>query len=195
MIISNPSPSFRVLTYTDISSYLFTIVFVACSVTVPWIFHQYHLAGPTYLPMHYFVLLGGLIFGWRSGLIIGALTPLISYGISGMPALPVLPQIIIEVSTYGLVAGLLREKFQLRIFWSLLGAMVAGRLTLLSTISILSFFGTAHSPLGAESGILAAFWSTLNQGLPGIAVQLIVISVVTLVYDEIISRTKNTGAH
>lgn len=116
--ISRAQPFPVVLKYNDIRSYALTAVFVLAAVLVPWVFHQFHLAGPTFLPMHIFVLIGGLVFGWRAGLIIGLLTPLASYAVSGMPVLRLLPQIVIELSAYGLIAGILREKYNLRAIWS-----------------------------------------------------------------------------
>ena len=71
----------------------FSIIFVALAVALPWIAHQFNLAGPTFLPMHLFVLVAGLLFGWRAGLIVGFLTPLVSFATSGMPFLPVLPSV------------------------------------------------------------------------------------------------------
>ena len=68
--------------------------------------------------MHVFVIIAGLLFGWRAGLIVGFCTPLVSYIISGMPVAPILPQIIIELSAYGFTAGILRERFNLHIIWS-----------------------------------------------------------------------------
>ena len=76
--ISKPLPFPVILKYTDIRSYVLTLVFVLLDVLVPWVFHQFHLAGPTFLPMHIFVLIAGLVFGWRAGLIVGLLTPLTS---------------------------------------------------------------------------------------------------------------------
>ena len=105
--ISKPLPFLVVLKYTDIRSYVLTLVFVLLDVLVPWVFHQFHLAGPTFLPMHIFVLIAGLVFGWRAGLIVGLLTPLASYAVSGMPVLRILPQIAVELSAYGL-DGLIR---------------------------------------------------------------------------------------
>ena len=105
------------LKFANIRSYLFTASFVMMTIMLPFVFHQFHLAGPTYLPMHIFVLLAGLLFGWRAGLIVGLFSPLASHAISGMPTLAVLPQIVVELSVYGVVAGLLREKFHLRVFW------------------------------------------------------------------------------
>lgn len=177
--ITKPQPFPIVLRYTDIRSYIFTLVFVFLDVLVPWIYHQFHLAGPTFLPMHIFVLLAGLLFGWRAGLIIGFLTPLASYAISGMPVLQILPQIVVELSAYGLVAGILREKFNLRAIWSLLGAMISGRLALyLAVLSIYLIVGEMYSPLGLEANPLIVVWSVIKQGWPGIVSQLVSIPIV-----------------
>src|SRR4030042_1191949 len=86
----------------------------------------------------------GLMFGWRSGLLVGLFTPLVSYFISGMPALNVMPQVVIEVSAYGFIAGILREKYNLRTIWSLLGAIIGGRLALLLAILVIYLIGGAR---------------------------------------------------
>ena len=46
--------------YTDNRSYAFTFLFLSLSTATPWVFHQFHLAGPIFLPMHFFVLMAGL---------------------------------------------------------------------------------------------------------------------------------------
>ena len=177
--IAKPQPFPIVLKYTDIRSYVFTFVFVLLDVLVPWVCHQFHLAGPTFLPMHIFVLLAGLLFGWRAGLIVGFLTPLTSYAVSGMPVLRILPQIVVELSTYGLVAGIIREKFNLRPIWSLIGAMISGRLALgLTVLSIYLIVGEVYSPLGLAANPLIVVWAVINQGWPGIVIQLALIPIV-----------------
>lgn len=176
---SRPQSLLVTLKYKDIRSYVITAAFVMLAVFVPWVFHQFHLAGPTFLPMHIFVLIAGLLFGWRAGLLVGLFTPLVSYFISGMPALNVLPQVVIEVSAYGFIAGILREKYHLRTIWSLLGAIIGGRLALLLAISVIYLIaGQSYSPLGLEANPLASFWSTIKQGWPGIAIQLAFIPAI-----------------
>ena len=101
--ISRSQPFPVILKYTEIRSYIFTTGFVLLNVAVPWIFHQFHLAGPTFLPMHIFVLMAGLLFGWRTGLIVGLLSPLASYATSGMPVLRILPQIVMLIPFYFLL--------------------------------------------------------------------------------------------
>jgi len=177
--ISKPQPFPLVLRYTDIRSYVFTLVFVLLDVLAPWVCHQFHLAGPTFLPMHIFVLLAGLLFGWRAGLIVGFLTPLTSYAISGMPVLRILPQIVVELSTYGLVAGILREKLNLRVIWSLIGAMISGRLVLcLAVLSVSLIVGESYSPLGLEANPFIVVWAVIKLGWPGIVIQLASIPIV-----------------
>ncbi len=179
-----------VLKYTDVHSYVLTLVFVSLSVLTPWAFHQFHLAGPTFLPMHIFVLTAGLVFGWRAGLIVGSLTPLASYVLSGMPGVMVLPQIIIELSVYGMVAGLLREKFNLRISWALLGAMIAGRLAmLLAVLAIYVVIGRVFSPLGPEASPFLAVWAAVKLGWPGLVIQLASIPLIVWLVGRLAART------
>jgi len=187
--ISRAQPFPVVLKYNNIRSYALTAGFVLAAVLVPWIFHQFHLAGPTFLPMHIFVLIGGLVFGWRAGLIIGLVTPLASYAVSGMPVLRLLPQIVIELSAYGLIAGILREKYNLRAIWSLLGAMIGGRLALLLALLTIYFVaGESYSPLGLETNPFVAFRSVIEQGWPGIVVQMVSIPVIIWLVGKVTAK-------
>jgi hypothetical protein len=190
--VSKPQSFPLVLRYTDVRSYVFTSVFVVLSVLAPWAFHQFHLAGSTFLPMHIFVLTAGLLFGWRAGLIVGSLTPLASYAVSGLPALMVLPQIVVELSVYGLAAGLLRERFNLCVAWSLLGAMLAGRLALLLAVLVIYFVaGEIYSPLGLEASPFLAVWSVVKQGWPGMIIQLASIPAIIWMAGKLIAKTSS----
>ena len=154
-----------VLKFTDIRLYVFVGAFVALDVAVPWTLHHLHpLAGPTFLPMFFFTLLVGLLFGWRAGLLVGFLTPLISFAVSGMPFLLRLPQIVVENSLFGLSAGLLYGRFRLNIIWALLGAIVIGYLAL--GLAVLAIHPGEVNPI-------FWVWQTAQQGWPGIAVQLV----------------------
>jgi niacin transporter len=164
------------LRLTNARTYGIIAVFVVLSVLVPWIFHQFRLAGATYLPMHFFIFAAALTCGWQAGVIVGLFTPFASYAISGMPAINVLPQIAVEVTVYGLLAGLLRQKFNLRVVWALLGAMAGGRLALLMAVVIVqSITGNIYSPLGPSATPYAAVWNTIAQSWPGMLIQLALI--------------------
>jgi hypothetical protein len=178
-IAVNARPLPMSLKLTNVRTYGIIAVFVVLSVLVPWAFHQFHLAGATYLPMHFFIFVAALTCGWQAGIIVGLLTPFASYAVSGMPALTVLPQIAVEVTVYGLLAGLLRQKFNLRVVWSLLGAMLGGRLTLMLTVVIIqAITGNVYSPLGPAATPYAAVGNTMAQSWPGILAQIVLIPAV-----------------
>ncbi|MFQ6121712.1 MAG: ECF transporter S component [Dehalococcoidales bacterium] len=159
-----------VLKFTDTRLYIFVTAFIALDVAIPWALHLIHpLAGATFLPMFFFTLLAGLLFGWRAGLMVGFLTPLVSFAVSGMPFLSRLPQIVVENSVFGLSAGLLYGGFRLNLIWSLLGAMVLGRLALMLAVLVIHF-GEVNPALWV--------WQTIQQGWPGIAIQLVCLPLI-----------------
>ena len=167
------------LNFTNVKTYGIIATFVVLSVLTPWVFHQFQLAGATYLPMHFFIFAAALAFGWQAGLIVGLLTPFASYAVSGMPAVNILPQIAVEVAVYGLLAGILRHQLNLRVVWALLGAMVGGRVALLLAVITIEFItGAIYSPLGAEAGPFASVWHTIKQAGPGMLIQLALIPVI-----------------
>jgi thiamine transporter ThiT len=171
------------LKLTDLRAYISIAVFTALSVLTPWIFHQFQFAGATYLPMHFFVFIAALAGGWQAGAVVGLLTPFASYAVSGMPALTVLPQIAVEVTAYGLIAGLLRQKLNLKVIWSLLGAMVGGRLALLIAVVLVQVItGHVYSPLGPAATPLSAVGNTIAQSWPGMVAQVVLIPVGFWVY-------------
>ncbi len=164
------------LKLTDIKTYGIIATFVVLSVLTPWAVHQIPNAGATYLPMHFFIFVAALTCGWQAGAIVGLLTPFASYLVSGMPVLTVLPQVAVEVTVYGMLAGLLRQKFNLRVVWSLLGAMVGGRIALLIAIAIVqAITGNVYSPLGPTATPFSAVWNTVSQAWPGMLIQLVLI--------------------
>ena len=183
-INAQPMPlSFRL---TNIRTYGIIAVFVALSVLTPWVFHQFHLAGATYLPMHFFIFIAALAGGWQAGAIVGLLTPFASYAISGMPALTVLPQIAVEVTAYGLIAGLLRQKLNLNAAWSLLGAMAGGRLALLVAVVVVQLVtGNIYSPLGVAATPFSAVGNTIAQSWPGMVAQVVLIPAAFWAYGRL----------
>lgn len=187
MVIAKSKPS--VLRFTDVRSYVIAAVFILLDVLVPRLFHSFNLAGATYLPMHIFVLLASLLFGWRAGLIVGLLTPISSYAVSQMPAAAILPQVTVELAAYGLVAGILRERFNLKPVWSLLGAMVSGRIALFTAIAVIYLIkGIAISPLSAYATPWAAVWSAIKLGIPGMLLQIVLLPAAVWATEKLTKR-------
>ena len=93
-----------------------TLLAIVAAVVLPQLFHvigafsgQGTMLGVAFLPMHLPIIFVGLIAGPAVGAIAGAAAPLVSFLLSGMPMLAMLPLMMVELCAYGLVAGLLRE--------------------------------------------------------------------------------------
>jgi hypothetical protein len=90
---------------------------------------------------------------------------------------PIAQMMVFELAAYGLLAGLLYERFRLGVYPSLITAMVGGRLVYgFLGYLVLPLFGFTQVPLFAP--LLYAF----GQSLPGVIIQLVFIPlVITLV--------------
>jgi len=146
---------------------------VAIGLLLPFITaHAFGIPGTILLPMHIPVFLIGLICGPQFGAMGGILIPILSSISTGMPPVfPMLPIMAGELLTYGLISGLLYNKFKLSIYPSLIIAMVCGR----------AVYGTIFAALlTANNGTLRALSVTgaLIQGIPGIIIQLALIPVI-----------------
>lgn len=142
-----------------IKSYTFQIILVGLAVVLPYTAHFTSAPVRYLLPMHWAVILAGLVYGWRSGAITGLLAPIVSFMISGMPAPHILTPMTIELFAYGIITGLLRENFKMNSFASVAIALAAGRVFFLIAVLLLnsvsgSFFGYASEAM--LPGIAAA---------------------------------------
>ncbi|MBN1593208.1 MAG: ECF transporter S component [Candidatus Coatesbacteria bacterium] len=149
---------------TPIVQSLLIASFIVCSVAIPFATHQFGpIVGRILLPMHFFALLGGIALGWRAGLLVGALSPVLSYILSGMPTGATLPILVIETAIYGLIAGLLRARGK-NALTALVAAIVAGRIVLFAGAALV-----LPTPLHSYMAAVA------TASIPGIALQLILI--------------------
>jgi len=137
--------------------------------------HAYGIPGTVFLPMHIPVFLIGLLCGPMYGALGGILIPFLSSILTGMPPFfPMLPIIMGELFTYGLVSGLLYHKFRMPLYPSLLISMLCGRVIYGLVFTVL---------LMANNGVLQALSVTgaLIKGIPGIIIQLLLVPVIVSV--------------
>jgi riboflavin transporter FmnP len=148
-----------------------TGLLLAVGLLLPFLFHSLvgSSGGRMLLPMHYGVLIGGLLLGPVAGAFLGIATPLLSTVLTGMPAMPVLPPMVVELVVYGIAAGLARRQFHATVLWSLLLAMMAGRVALGLAVAVL---GPA---IGLDARPVVYVMTSITAGLPGIAAQLVFI--------------------
>lgn len=147
------------------------IVAIMAAVVVPQIFHVVGSVtgmgtalGETFLPMHLPILLVGLLAGPYAGLAAGAFGPVASYALTGMPGLAMLPFMILELSIYGLSAGLLRN-VKMPTIAKVAVSQIAGRAVRAVAI-LLSVYG-----FGVTGVKTAVIWKSIQTGLFGLILQ------------------------
>ena len=151
---------------------ILTSLFIACGLLLPLAFHSFGMGGRTFLPMHLPVFMGGMLLGWLPGLIIGALTPVLSCFLTGMPPLiPSLPMMFVELALFGLVSGYLYHDKRKNIYVALLSAMIIGRL---GAAFVLMLFSDI---LGIKLHPLTYVAATFMTGLAGVVFQIVFIPI------------------
>ncbi|MCK4593021.1 ECF transporter S component [bacterium] len=111
---------------------------LASALILPAVAHLLGAPVRWFLPMHWPVVLAGLVYGWRGGLAVGALAPLVSFALSGMPPLAILPVMVVELAVYGFLAGFLRERLSWSGYLSAGLALVTGRLVYMGLVALLA---------------------------------------------------------
>lgn len=149
---------------------------LALGILLPSLFHFTGLNGSIFSPMHIPVLLGGFILGPVLGIIIGVLTPILNFLLNGMPGIPILWIMIVELGLYGFVSGVLYEKLNLYVVPGLIISMIIGRLGGAFTAYILSnIFNLKVNAMMFLKGATLTAW-------PAIIIQIILIPTLVSIY-------------
>ncbi len=148
-------------------------LFIVLGLLMPMVFHAFNMGGQIFLPMHIPVLLAGLILDPLYALAVGIITPILSSILTSMPPLmPMLPIMVFELGTYALTASLLKKRAKQNDIIALIAAMVLGRIV----AGIVVYFMVALFSVKLPAPHI--FISTgVVTGLPGIAVQLVIIPI------------------
>ena len=164
---------------------------IAVAVLLPQLVHLAAGAegGMRWLPMYLPVLLGGCLLGWRWGLGVGILAPLVSFAVtsatgSPMPAAARLPYMMAELAVFAAVSGAFSSavsKNAWMAFPAVLLASVSGRLFFLAVAAVFQ----SVSPLSA-----AAAWSQIQAGLPGLVLQAVIVPFVVMGIAALLNRNK-----
>lgn len=144
---------------------------LALCVVLPVLFHAVPNAGNIFLPIHFPVLICSVMCGTVYGAVCGVIGPLLSSLITSMPPLSVAPSMMIECAVYGLVCGLMMKyvktgKSLLDLYLSLVTSMLIGRVV--AGLAKALIFTPGISPF-------AWVGASIITGIPGIAIQLILI--------------------
>lgn len=168
---------------SNIKNLALAAMFMALGLVLPFFTGQIPQIGKMLLPMHIPVLLCGLICGWKYGLTVGFVTPLLRSVIFGMPILyPMAIGMAFELMTYGFVIGFLYERSRWKCIFALyrclIIAMLSGRIVW--GIAQMILLGVGQNGFTYQAFIAGAF---LNA-IPGIIIQLVLIPAVMVLLNK-----------
>lgn len=132
--------------------------------------------------MHLPILIGGFVLGWKYGLIIGVITPLLRSILFTMPPMyPTAIAMAFELGVYGLITGLLYSvlsKRKISIYVSLISAMIIGRV-IWGVVSYFLLFlnGTAFTLNMFIAGAFA-------NSIVGMVLQLILVPIIIIALER-----------
>lgn len=162
---------------------------IALAVILPQLVHLFSGAagGAKWLPMYLPVLIGGCLLGWRWGLGVGVLSPVVSFLITSMtgnamPAASRLPYMIAELAVFAVVSGVFSKKIVENLwlaFPAVLLAQVSGRAVFLIAAAIFQ----SIAPLSA-----AAVWSQIQTGLLGLVLQAVLVPFIVMGLGVLLGR-------
>lgn len=147
------------LSYSNVKTYLFTLLFVAGNIALPQLCHLVPNGGLMFLPIYFFTLIAAYKYGMTVGLLTAILSPVINHLLFDMPAAGVLPEILAKSSILALAAALLARYF--------------GKVSLLAVaLAVLAyqFAGTLVEWAIVKDFFIAA--QDFRIGIPGILIQI-----------------------
>ena len=145
--------------YAEAKTYLWAMVFVACNLILPQVFHLIPQGGIIFAPLSFVILAGAYKFGWKTGLLAALASPLVNHAITGMPAWEVMPVMTLKLAVIALVAGLAAQRFK------------TISLPLIIAVVLVSMALGALGELAITGGIAATI-SDITVGWPGILLQI-----------------------
>lgn len=98
------------LQFNSVKTYVFTLAFVVGNLLLPQLAHLIPNGGPTLLPIYFFTLIAAYKYGIRAGLLTAILSPIINSLLFGIPAIQVLPVILIKSTLLATFAAVLAQR-------------------------------------------------------------------------------------
>ena len=145
--------------------YLFSIMFVAGNLALPYICHAIPNGGKMFLPIFFFTLIAGYKFGWKTGVLTAVVSPLANYLLLGMPAAGMLLSVIGNSILIAAIAAFIASKTN-RISLSLVMTVTVSHQVLAALISLA--FGRSFD--AAYAAIITAIPGMILQIAGGCAV-------------------------
>lgn len=149
--------------------------FISLGAVLAVIFHNLGL-GQKISPMHFTVFIAGITLGWKYGLAVGIITPLMNAILFGAPPLfPIAVGMSLELATYGVVISIIYQYVKpstnniINIYIALIISMIVGR------IVYGLYYTVVSNIIEYEFGFKIFINSVIILSLPGIVFQILFI--------------------
>ena len=139
---------------------MFAALFVVGNILLPQLCHLVPNGGLILLPIYFFTLIAAYKYGWRVGLMCAIASPLVNHALFGMPAIAVLPIILIKSTLLVAAASIIANRTQK------------------VTLALLTLVVLAYQIIGTaiEWAMVKDFYVAIQDfriGVPGMAIQII----------------------
>ncbi|MDP4120512.1 MAG: ECF transporter S component [Bacillota bacterium] len=164
----------------------FSALLAALGIIIPYVFHFFGPgAGMMFLPMHFSVLIAGLLLGSIPGISVAVISIFASTIITGgmMPPMVMLPFMLVELLIYGFVTGIFSNKSMKNIkflYIGLITAMVVGRIVK----AIVMYFLCNLLHISQLPAVVV--WTDTLSGIPGMILQIILIPPLIILIEKVI---------
>ena len=146
--------------YKEMRTYLFASLFIVGNIVLPQLCHLMPQGGLIWLPIYFFTLIAAYKYGIKVGLLTAVLSPVVNCALFGMPAMAMLPIIIIKSALLATFAGLAANHFH--------------RVSLfIIALVVVSYQLVGMGAEWAMSGSFTTAMQDIRLGYPGILVQII----------------------
>ncbi|WP_303011060.1 ECF transporter S component [uncultured Bacteroides sp.] len=147
------------LNYNDVKTYLAALLFIIGNILFPQLFHLIPQGGIIWLPIYFFTLTGAYKYGWKVGLLTAVLSPIVNSLLFGMPALAVLPAILLKSVLLAIAAGWSAQRFGRISIPILIGVVLAYQA--IGTLGEWAYTGSFHDAV-----------QDFRMGIPGMCLQV-----------------------
>ena len=146
------------LDFDQLKTYLFVTLFVAGNIIFPQLCHLIPNGGHIFLPIYFFTLIASYKYGMKVGVMTTVLSPAVNSILFGMPAVAVVPSIMIKSVFLAIAASWVAEKSNKVSLWSVLLVILSYQL-----------FGSLVEWI--MTGSLYAAAVDFRLGVPGMLIQ------------------------
>lgn len=172
----------------NLQQMIFAATFLSLALLLPFLGGQIPEINSVFCPMHIPIFLCGFICGWKWGVTVGFVSPILRSVIFGFPLFyPVAITMAFELAAYGLVCGIMKKLLPQKhgfLYCSLITAMIIGRIC--RTLAMISF-----SAIVGNTFVFSTFMTgVILKSIPGMIAHIIIVPISATLIERAIQKYK-----